>query len=197
MNVKIVAAGFAVASLALVGCSSSSDSAESTPSPAATSSAPMESPSAAETPMADETIVGVAAGNPDFSTLVAAVQAAGLAETLSGTGPYTVFAPTNEAFDDLPAGLVDALLLPENKEVLTQILTYHVVEGEVMSADVQPGKVPTVEGSDLTIRVQSDGDVKVNRADVEAVDVVASNGVIHVIDEVLVPPNVDVAALLP
>ena len=197
MNVKIVAAGFAVASLALVGCSSSSDSAESTPSPAATSSAPMESPSAAETPMADETIVGVAAGNPDFSTLVAAVQAAGLAETLSGSGPYTVFAPTNEAFDDLPAGLVDALLLPENKEVLTQILTYHVVEGEVMSADVQPGKVPTVEGSDLTIRVQSDGDVKVNRADVEAVDVVASNGVIHVIDEVLVPPNVDVAALLP
>jgi len=197
MNVKIVAAGFAVASLALVGCSSSSDSAESTPSPAATSSAPMESPSAAETPMADETIVGVAAGNPDFSTLVAAVQAAGLAETLSGSGPYTVFAPTNEAFDDLPAGLVDALLLPENKEVLTQILTYHVVEGEVMSTDVQPGKVPTVEGSDLTIRVQSDGDVKVNRADVEAVDVVASNGVIHVIDEVLVPPNVDVAALLP
>ncbi|MEI2785768.1 MAG: fasciclin domain-containing protein [Candidatus Nanopelagicales bacterium] len=196
MNVKIVAAGFAVASLALVGCSSSSDSAESTPSPAATSSAPMESPSAAETPMADETIVGVAAGNPDFSTLVAAVQAAGLAETLSGSGPYTVFAPTNEAFDDLPAGLVDALLLPENKEVLTQILTYHVVEGEVMSADVQPGKVPTVEGSDLTIRVQSDGDVKVNRADVEAVDVVASNGVIHVIDEVLVPPNVDVASLL-
>ena len=196
MNVKIVAAGFAVASLALVGCSSSSDSAESTPSPAATSSAPMESPSAAETPMADETIVGVAAGNPDFSTLVAAVQAAGLAETLSGTGPYTVFAPTNEAFDDLPAGLVDALLLPENKEVLTQILTYHVVEGEVMSADVQPGKVPTVEGSDLTIRVQKDGDVKVNRADVEAVDVVASNGVIHVIDEVLVPPNVDVASLL-
>ena len=196
MNVKIVAAGFAVASLALVGCSSSSDSAESTPSPAATSSAPMESPSAAETPMADETIVGVAAGNPDFSTLVAAVQAAGLAETLSGSGPYTVFAPTNEAFDDLPAGLVDALLLPENKEVLTQILTYHVVEGEVMSTDVQPGKVPTVEGSDLTIRVQSDGDVKVNRADVEAVDVVASNGVIHVIDDVLVPPNVDVASLL-
>ncbi len=196
MNVKIVAAGFAVASLALVGCSSSSDSAESTPSPAATSSAPMESPSAAETPMADETIVGVAAGNPDFSTLVAAVQAAGLAETLSGSGPYTVFAPTNEAFDDLPAGLVDALLLPENKEVLTQILTYHAVEGEGMSADVQPGKVPTVEGSDLTIRVQSDGDVKVNRADVEAVDVVASNGVIHVIDEVLVPPNVDVASLL-
>ncbi len=194
MNVKIVAAGFAVASLALVGCSSSSDTAESTPTAAATSAEPMQT--AAESPVADETIVGVAAGNPDFSTLVAAVEAAGLAETLSGPGPFTVFAPTNEAFDDLPAGLVDALLLPENKEVLTQILTYHVVEGEVLSTDIQPGEVPTVEGSDLTIRVQADGDVKVNRADVEAVDVEASNGVIHVIDEVLVPPNVDVTALL-
>jgi uncharacterized surface protein with fasciclin (FAS1) repeats len=146
-------------------------------------------------PVADETIVGVASSNPDFSTLVAAVQAAGLAETLSAPGPYTVFAPTNEAFEALPAGLVDALLLPENKEVLTQILTYHVVEGEVMSADVQPGKVPTVEGEDLTIKV-NDGTVTVNGATVEAVDVEASNGVIHVIDEVLVPPNVDVNALL-
>lgn len=196
MNIKIVAAGFAVASLALVGCSSDSSDSSASPTPAATSAAPMESPTEAASPVADETIVGVASSNPDFSTLVAAVSAAGLAETLSAPGPYTVFAPTNEAFEDLPAGLVDALLLPENKEVLTQILTYHVVEGEVMSTDVQPGKVPTVEGSDLTIKVQKDGDVKVNDADVEAVDVVASNGVIHVIDEVLVPPNVDVNALL-
>jgi uncharacterized surface protein with fasciclin (FAS1) repeats len=196
MNIKIVAAGFAVASLALAGCSSDSSDSSASPTPAATSAAPMESPTDAAAPVADETIVGVASSNPDFSTLVAAVSAAGLAETLSAPGPYTVFAPTNEAFEDLPAGLLDALLLPENKEVLTQILTYHVVEGEVMSADVQPGKVPTVEGSDLTIKVQKDGDVKVNDADVEAVDVVASNGVIHVIDEVLVPPNVDVNAPL-
>jgi uncharacterized surface protein with fasciclin (FAS1) repeats len=193
MNIKIVAAGFAVASLALVGCTSDSDTADSTPSPAATSAAPMETEAAS--PVADETIVGVASGNPDFSTLVAAVEAAGLAETLSAPGPYTVFAPTNEAFEALPAGLVDALLLPENKEVLTQILTYHVVEGEVMSADVEPGKVPTVEGEDLTIKV-NDGTVTVNGATVTAVDVEASNGVIHVIDEVLVPPNVDVNALL-
>ena len=196
MNIKIVAAGFAVASLALVGCSSDSSDSSASPTPAATSAAPMESPTDVASPVADETIVGVASANPDFSTLVAAVSAAGLAETLGAPGPYTVFAPTNEAFEDLPAGLLDALLLPENKEILAQILTYHVVAGEVMSADVQPGKVPTVEGSDLTIKVQKDGDVKVNGADVEAVDVEASNGVIHVIDEVLVPPNVDVNALL-
>lgn len=194
MNIKIVAAGFAVASLALVGCSSSTDTAESSPSPAATSASPMET--AVESPVADETIVGVAAGNPDFSTLVAAVQAAGLAETLSGPGPYTVFAPTNAAFEALPAGLVDALLLPENKEVLTQILTYHVVEGEVMSSDVQPGEVPTVEGEDLTITVKPNGTVRVNDAKVTAVDIEGSNGVIHVINKVLVPPNVDVNALL-
>ena len=196
MNIKIVAAGFAVASLALVGCSSDSSDSSASPTPAPTSAAPMESPTDVASPVADETIVGVASANPDFSTLVAAVSAAGLAETLGAPGPYTVFAPTNEAFEDLPAGLLDALLLPENKEILAQILTYHVVAGEVMSADVQPGKVPTVEGSDLTIKVQKDGDVKVNGADVEAVDVEASNGVIHVIDEVLVPPNVDVNALL-
>jgi uncharacterized surface protein with fasciclin (FAS1) repeats len=189
MNIKIAAAGFAVASLALVGCSSSESSSESTPSPAATSAeaSPMASPSA-------DTIVDVAAGNPDFSTLVAAVEAADLAETLSAEGPYTVFAPTNEAFEALPAGLLDALLLPENKEVLTQILTYHVVAGEVMSADIEPGDVPTVEGEDLTIEVTG-GAVTVNGATVEAADVEASNGVIHVIDEVLVPPNVDVASL--
>ena len=189
MNIKIAAAGFAVASLALVGCSSGESTSESTPSPAATSAeaSPMASPSA-------DTIVDVAAGNPDFSTLVAAVEAADLAETLSAEGPYTVFAPTDEAFEALPAGLLDALLLPENKEVLTQILTYHVVEGEVMSADIEPGDVPTVEGEDLTIAV-TDGTVTVNGATVEAADVEASNGVIHVIDEVLVPPNVDVASL--
>lgn len=190
MNIKIAAAGFAVASLALVGCSSGDSTAEMTPSAAATSAeaSPMASADAG-------TIVDVASGNPDFSTLVAAVQAAGLAETLSADGPYTVFAPTDAAFEALPAGVLDALLLPENKEVLTQILTYHVVEGEVMSTDIEPGDVPTVEGEDLTIDV-TDGTVTVNGATVEAADVEASNGVIHVIDEVLVPPNVDVNALL-
>ncbi len=191
MNIKIAAAGFAVASLALVGCSSGDSSTEASPSAAATSA----EASPADTMAAEAgTIVEVASDNPDFSTLVAAVTAAGLAETLGAEGPYTVFAPTNAAFEALPEGTLDALLKPENKEVLTQILTYHVVEGEVMSTDIQPGKVPTVEGEDLTIKVDG-STVTVNGATVEAADVEASNGVIHVIDEVLVPPNVDVSSL--
>jgi uncharacterized surface protein with fasciclin (FAS1) repeats len=192
MKIKMAAAGLAVASLALVGCSSGDSDAESTPT-AATSAEATPSEAMSEEAMGD-TIVDVAASNPDFTTLVAAIEAAGLAETLSGEGPFTVFAPTNAAFEALPEGLLDKLLLPENKEVLTQILTYHVVAGEVMSSDIEPGEVPTVEGEDLTIKVK-DGTVTVNGATVEAADVEASNGVIHVIDEVLVPPNVDVSAL--
>jgi uncharacterized surface protein with fasciclin (FAS1) repeats len=146
---------------------------------------------ASEAPAMDEpgTIVDVAAANEDFETLVAAVTAAGLAETLSGDGPFTVFAPTDEAFEALPEGLLDALLLPENKDLLTSILTYHVVSGEVMAADVTAGDVPTVEGS--TIAITTDGGVKVNEANVTATDVEASNGVIHVIDAVLVPADAD------
>ncbi len=193
MKIKVAAAGLAVASLALVGCSSGDTSAESTPT-AATSAAASPSEAMTEEAMESGTIVEVASDNPDFSTLVAAVTAADLGETLSGEGPFTVFAPTNEAFEALPAGLLDKLLLPENKEVLTQILTYHVVAGEVMSTDIEPGKVPTVEGEDITIKV-TDGTVTVNGATVTAADVEASNGVIHVIDEVLVPPNVDVNSL--
>ncbi len=193
MKIKVAAAGLAVASLALVGCSSGDSSAESTPT-AATSAAASPSEAMSEEAMESGTIVEVASDNPDFSTLVAAVTAADLGETLSGEGPFTVFAPTNEAFEALPAGLLDKLLLPENKEVLTQILTYHVVAGEVMSTDIEPGKVPTVEGEDITIKV-TDGAVTVNGANVTTADVEASNGVIHVIDEVLVPPNVDVNSL--
>ena len=191
MNIKIAAAGGIAALLFLSGCSSSSDEATAP----ATSAAPRsESAMASEPAMAEPgTIVDVAASNPDFETLVAAVTAAGLAETLSGEGPFTVFAPTDEAFDALPEGVLDALLLPENKDALTSILTYHVVSGEVMAADVTAGDVPTVEGS--TIAITTDGGVKVNEATVTATDVDASNGVIHVIDAVLVPPTVDVAAL--
>lgn len=194
MNIKIVAAGFAVASLALVGCSSSDDSTAEA-SPTAATSAPASPADGMTDEASAGTIVDVAAANPDFSTLVAAVTEAGLAETLGAEGPYTVFAPTDAAFEALPEGLVDALLLPENKEVLTQILTYHVVAGEVMSTDIQPGDVATVEGEDITITTE-DGGVQVNGATVSTADVEASNGVIHVIDEVLVPPNVDVNALL-
>lgn len=139
------------------------------------------------------TIVDVAVEN-NFSTLVAAVTAADLVATLSGEGPFTVFAPTDEAFAALPAGVLDALLLPENKAVLAQILTYHVVSGMVMAADVPDGDVPTVEGN--TIALSTAMGVTVNGANVVAADVMASNGVVHAIDAVLLPPGIDVAALL-
>lgn len=190
-NRLATAAAVAVAALTLAACGSSDNEASSaaTSSPATTSA----SSPAASTPAAAGTIVDVASANPDFSTLVAAVKAAGLVETLNGPGPFTVFAPTNEAFAALPAGVLDKLLLPANKETLTKILTYHVLPAEVMAADVTAGKVATVEGTELTITTE--GGVKVDTATVTATDVDASNGVIHVIDKVLVPTGVDVAAL--
>lgn len=133
------------------------------------------------------TIVDVAAGNPDFETLVAAVKAAGLAETLSGTGPFTVFAPTDEAFAKLPPGTLESLLKPENKDKLVAILTYHVVPGKVTAADVvKLDTATTVNGQAADITV-TDGKVKVDAANVTATDVAASNGVIHVIDAVILP----------
>lgn len=133
------------------------------------------------------TIVDVAASNPDFATLVAAVKAAGLVETLSGTGPFTVFAPTNEAFAKLPAGTVENLLKPENKAQLAAILTYHVVAGKVLAADaVKLDKATTVNGADAAIVVNG-GTVTIDGATIIATDVAASNGVIHVIDTVMLP----------
>jgi uncharacterized surface protein with fasciclin (FAS1) repeats len=117
---------------------------------------------------------------------VAAVKAAGLVETLQGKGPFTVFAPTDEAFAKLPAGTVADLLKPENKDKLVAILTYHVVPGKVMAANVKTMMVQTVNGQDLSIKVD-DGKVTVNNANVIKTDVAASNGVIHVIDTVLLP----------
>lgn len=139
------------------------------------------------------TIVDVASAAGNFSTLVAAVTAAELVETLSGAGPFTVFAPTDEAFAALPEGVLDALLLPENKALLSQILTYHVLSGMVMAADVTAGEVATVEGQNVTLATE--GGVTVNGANVVVADVAASNGVIHAIDAVILPPGVDVAAL--
>jgi len=133
------------------------------------------------------TIVAVAAGNPDFSTLVAAVKAAGLVDTLNSAGPFTVFAPTNAAFAKLPAGTVESLLKPENKAKLTAILTYHVVAGKVTAADVVKLKsAETVNGKAVKITTGDRG-VMVNDATVTATDIKASNGVIHVIDSVLIP----------
>jgi uncharacterized surface protein with fasciclin (FAS1) repeats len=132
-------------------------------------------------------IVETAMAADDFETLVAAVKAAGLVETLQGEGPFTVFAPTDAAFGDLPEGTVESLLEEENKEKLQSILTYHVVPGAVMSSDLSGEmEVETVEGSTLTIDASGDG-VMVGDASVVQADIEASNGVIHVIDGVLMP----------
>ena len=131
-------------------------------------------------------IVAVASSAGSFNTLVAAVKAAGLAETLQGAGPFTVFAPTDEAFAKLPAGTVESLLLPENKQKLVAILTYHVLAGKVLAADVKTMQAGTVNGQKLPIVVAA-GKVTVGGANVVATDVAASNGVIHVIDTVVLP----------
>ena len=140
-----------------------------------------------DTVLLPKNVVEIAAGNEDFTTLVAAVTAAGLAETLSGDGPFTIFAPTNEAFAKLPAGTVEDLLKPENKAKLAAILTYHVVPGKVMAADVAGlSKATTVQGGDVSIKSKRDT-VTINGAKVTATDIVGSNGVIHVIDTVILP----------
>jgi len=131
-------------------------------------------------------IVDTAVEAGSFTTLVAAVQAAGLVETLKGEGPFTVFAPTDDAFAALPAGTVEGLLLPENKDQLIAILTYHVVPGKVMSTDLSDGMMAaTVQGGEVTIGTM-DG-VTVDGANVISADIEASNGVIHVIDSVIIP----------
>ncbi len=134
-----------------------------------------------------QNVVQIAASNPDFSTLVTAVKAAGLAETLSGTGPFTVFAPTNDAFAKLPAGTVENLLKPENQDQLVKILTYHVVAAKVTAADVvKLDTATTVQGGVADVTV-SDGKVMIDNANVVQTDIMGSNGVIHVIDSVIMP----------
>lgn len=133
-------------------------------------------------------IVDIAVEAGSFGTLVAAVQAADLVETLKGEGPFTVFAPTDEAFAALPAGTVENLLKPENRAQLVAVLTYHVVPGKVMSGDLSNGMTAaTVQGANVTI--MTEGGVKVNGANVVTADIEASNGVIHVIDQVILPPQ--------
>ncbi|MCS6774125.1 MAG: fasciclin domain-containing protein [Thermoflexales bacterium] len=136
-----------------------------------------------------KTIVDIAVEAGSFKTLVQAVQAAGLVDTLKGEGPFTVFAPTDEAFGKVDKETLESLLKPENKDKLTAVLTYHVVPGKVMAADVvKLTSAKTVQGSDVTIKVE-DGAVYVSGAKVIQTDIMASNGVIHVIDTVILPPG--------
>jgi uncharacterized surface protein with fasciclin (FAS1) repeats len=176
-SIRIVAT-IAILTVVAAACSSDDGGDSATP-PAATGDA---------TTM-DIVDTAVAAG--DFDTLVAAVEAAGLVDTLKGEGPFTVFAPTDAAFAALPEGTLDTLLDPANQQDLSGILTYHVVAGSVPAADVQPGPVSTVNGATFTVDT-SDGvtitDGQGNEAKVVTTDIETSNGVIHVIDTVLLPP---------
>ena len=182
-------AATAVGALAFgVGACGGDNAAEPTAASVATTVMAPSASSAAE----PATVVDVAASNADFSTLVTAVKSAGLADTLSGAGPFTVFAPTNEAFGALPAGTVDNLLKPENSAKLTSVLTYHVVPGKVLSGSLKDGMVvTTVEGQPLTVGVGTDGvtltDASGNKVSVAKADIEAGNGVVHVIDGVLLP----------
>lgn len=169
-------------SLVLVACAPAA-----TPTPAPEPTAMPEPTATPEPELAD--IVDTAVADGRFTTLVAAVEAAGLVETLKGEGPFTVFAPTDDAFAALPEGTVESLLLPENKQQLTDILLYHVVSGKVMAADVtELESATTVLGKDIAIKVDM-GNVYINDAQVIITDIETSNGVIHVIDAVILPPS--------
>ncbi len=174
MNRKLLVA-LAASTLVLAACSAGESTPDATEAPVATEA------------MMEQNIVDVASAAGDFSTLLAAAEAAGLVDTLQGDGPFTVFAPTDEAFAALPEGTLDSLLA--DPEALKEILLYHVVSGSVMASDVVGLDTATsVQGSEIDITV--DGDmVKVNDANVTATDIAASNGVIHVIDKVILPPT--------
>lgn len=136
----------------------------------------------------DKTLLALAESSPKFTTLIAALKAAGLTETLQGRDQLTVFAPTNEAFAKLPQDVVRDLLKPENKEILLKLLTYHVVSGRVLSTDLSSGEVKSLEGGAISVSVSSNG-VMVNDANVVEADIKGINGVIHAIDQVIVPPD--------
>jgi len=171
----------AVAALAVVG-------ALAVPAVGVGTAGAQSSGSSSTTAAAGSTIVDLAASNPDFSTLVSAVQAAGLVDTLKGAGPFTVFAPTNAAFAKIPAADLAAILA--DKEKLTSILTYHVIPGEVLSTDLKKKqKVETVEGSKVLIKVSKKKGATIDGAKIVQTDLQGSNGVIHVIDTVILPPE--------
>ena len=194
---------FLVVALLVAACAPMTPAAPAAPAAEATAAATAEMTTEATTEAAAEAtaeaaateaaaelkdIVDTAVGAGSFGTLVAAVQAAGLVETLKGEGPFTVFAPTEEAFAALPAGTLEQLLA-DPKGQLAQILLYHVVPGKVMAADVKDGmSAATAQGSPVTFTVSSDGGVMINDAKVVATDIAATNGVIHVIDKVILPP---------
>lgn len=159
--------------------------APTAPGKPSTTEQPSTQPSAAEAP---NTVVGMVNSSNSFKTLAAAIKAADLDATLSGKGPYTLFAPTDQAFAALPKGTVETLLKPENKDKLVKVLTYHVISSETATGDLKPGKVTSVEGSAIDVKMAGK-DLMVNDAKVLKADVKASNGNIYVIDKVILPPD--------
>lgn len=162
--------------------------APTTPVPGTAPTTPAPTPGAAQP--SNENVVALAASNDSFKTLTAALKAAGLTQTLSGKGPFTIFAPTDAAFAALPQDALQELLKPENKDILVKILSYHVVPGNVTSGDIKSGEVKTVEGAPVNVQVDSAKAVTLNNeAKVVQPDLKASNGVIHAIDKVMLPPD--------
>lgn len=195
---KLLAGVLALGSVVAVSACSPEEDIDAV-APTTDDPAAVDGTDSAEEPMASDmetdasangSIVEVASNAGSFNTLTQAIEAAGLTETLSQEGSsYTVFAPTDEAFNQLPEGTLDQLLLPENQELLSQILTYHVVPQAVTAEELQSGEVSTVEGSPVNVEVGPDGNVMVNDAMVTQPDIQASNGVIHVIDQVILQPQ--------
>lgn len=178
--------------------SSEAQPTSETPAAPRQTETPVEAPSPEAAPAPDgatgptggDNIVALASASDSFKTLTTALQAAELTTTLSGEGPFTVFAPTDAAFAALPPGTLQELLKPENKATLVKVLTYHVVPGKVLSSQLRPGQVKTVEGSPVNVRINAaQRRVTVNNANVTQADIQASNGVIHAIDKVILPPN--------
>lgn len=189
----LAALALVAAALPLAGANAGDHPKTTTEHPATTTEPPSgehpskaADPASAEQPVGEGTIIAIASASEDFTTLVKACTAAGLVETLQGNGPFTVFAPTNAAFAKLPQGTLESLLQPENKDQLVAILAYHVIPGRVTSADVKTSKVKTVNGLELNIEVGEHG-VSVGNAKVVKADIVATNGVIHVVDDVMLP----------
>ncbi|CAB4573209.1 unannotated protein [freshwater metagenome] len=179
---KQLAALAIAASMVLVGCGSDSASEE-----------PIVDDTEVVVDNSSDNLLVIAQGNPDLSTFVTALEASDLVINLEGDRILTIFAPTNDAFAALPAGLLDKLLLPENKDLLVRILTYHLVQGGLLSGDVVSGEIGSSEGTTLTLDTANG--VTVNGANVVQADLEASNGVIHVIDQVLVPASLDLSGL--
>jgi uncharacterized surface protein with fasciclin (FAS1) repeats len=192
LSAKKLSVAIALLIPVMASCASEMAEAPIAPSMSPAQTAPTTTPTTSSAAPAETSgsIVDVASANPSLKMMTAAIQAAGLTSTLQGKGPFTVFAPTDQAFASVPAATRQRVLQPENRAILTRILTYHVVSGEITSSQLKSGDVKTVEGKTIDIQVNSER-VTVNDAKVTQPDIRANNGVIHVVDRIIIPPDVN------